>query len=374
MIYLDNAATSYPKPPSVIAAHRSALTRFGGNPGRGAHRLSLRAADMVYDCRCAVARFFGHPSPEQVVFTAGATAALNLAIGAHIGYGDHILISDREHNAVARTVFALARERGAEYDVYKADGDPRETIAPLIRPSTALVVAVHASNVTGRLLPIAEIGQLCAERGIFFVIDAAQSAGHRRIDLSSLPFGAFCAPAHKGLLGAAGVGIAIFSGEGGRPLLYGGSGWDSHNPDMPATLPERFEAGTLPTPAIAALQAGIEFLEKHGTDAVKETEARAKAILLDGLLPMRGVRLYEPECEGGIIALTHDDIPPEAIAAALDAEGICVRAGYHCAPLAHRAIMTPTGGCVRISAGYATTEREAKKTLDVLYRIFKEGK
>lgn len=374
MIYLDNAATSYPKPRAVISAYKTALERFGGNPGRGAHRLSLAAADMVYDCRCAVAGFFGSKHPERVVFTSGATAALNLAITCRIDNGDHILMSDREHNAVARTVYALSRERGVEYDVFGTDGDVLASIRALLRPNTRVLAAVHASNVTGKLLPIEGIAALCREKDIFFVIDGAQSAGHRKIDLSTIPYGAFCAPAHKGLLGAAGVGILIASGEGGTPLIYGGSGWDSHNPSMPDPLPERFEAGTLPTPAIAALRAGVNFLERHGIDAVAAAEKEAKAILLDGISEMQGVHLYEPECEGGITAFTHESIPPDRIAAALDKEGICVRAGYHCAPLAHRAIGTPTGGCVRISTGYATTVRQAKKTLDILRRILLEQK
>ena len=373
MIYLDNAATSYPKPASVIAAHTDALTRFG-NPGRGAHKLSMAAADMIYDCRCTVADFFGFSRPEHVIFTGGATAALNLAIESHIQHGDHILISDREHNAVARPVFALAEDPSIEYSIYRTDGDTLESIRSLIKHNTRVVVACHVSNVTGKALPIKQIARLCEEKGIFFVIDAAQSAGHRPIDLSSLPFGAFCAPAHKGLLGAAGVGIAILADEGGRPLIYGGSGWDSYNRSMPQSLPERFEAGTLPTPAIAALQAGIQFLTKHGVDAVEDTERRVKQILLEGLSQFSEVTIYEPNCDGGLLAFTHKDHPPEAIAAELDANGICVRAGYHCAPLAHTALGTPKGGCVRISAGYASTEREAKKTLDVLARMFHERK
>lgn len=370
MIYLDNAATSYPKPPSVIAAHANALEKFG-NPGRGAHKLSLAAADMIYDCRSSVAEFFGYQNPEHVVFTGGATAALNLAIGCHIESGDHILISDREHNAVVRPVFALANEREVEYDVYSTEGDTVENIKSLIRKNTKVLIACHVSNVTGKALPIEDIANLCKEREIFFVIDAAQSAGHKRIDLSALPFGAFCAPAHKGLLGAPGVGIAIFSGEDGRPLIYGGSGWDSHNKKMPSSLPERFEAGTLPTPAIAALHAGILFLSKLGIETVEETEKAIKHILLEGLLRIPDVQIYEPHCEGGLLAFTHKKLSPEAIATALDEHGICVRAGYHCAPLAHKAINTPDGGCVRISAGYASTEREAKRTLDVLSRIFR---
>ena len=369
MIYLDNAATSYPKPPAVIRAHRIALDRYGGNPGRGAHRLSLAAADMIYDCRSSIADFFGVQDPDRVVFTSGATAALNLAIRSRIQRGDHILMSDREHNAVARPVYALAKEYGVEYDIYSTEGDILQSIRSLIRPNTRALIATHASNVTGKMLPIEDIGRLCKEKGIFFVIDAAQSAGHQQIDLSTFPFGALCAPAHKGLLGVAGAGIAIFADNGGRPLIFGGSGWDSHNQSMPASLPERFEAGTLPTPAIAALHAGIGFLKEYGIEAVQKSEATAKKILLEGLLNISGVRLYEPECRGGLLAFTHKELSPESIAAELDSHHICVRAGYHCAPLAHKTVGTPDGGCVRISTGYATTVRDAKKALDVLARI-----
>lgn len=366
MIYFDHAATSYPKPHAVLSAHARALRDFGGNPGRGAHRLSLAAAEMIYECRCRIADFFGVAEPERVVFTAGATAALNLAIHRRVRRGMHVLISDREHNAVARPIFALAEQGIITYDTYPASGDVEGGIRERLRQDTGLIVACHASNVTGRAVPLAAISLLCCERGIPLIVDAAQSAGHRRIDLNATPCDALCFPAHKGLLGAAGLGVAILSDSAGEPLILGGSGVDSLRREMPELLPERFEAGTLPTPAIAALLAGVKYLDTVGIDSVTLREEQLHKTLTEGLSVMNGIQLYEPECIGSVVSFTHRAYAPEEIAARLDRAGVMSRAGYHCAPLAHRAIGTPKGGCVRISTGYSNTERDALRFLRIL--------
>lgn len=361
MIYLDNAATSYPKPRAVKQALLAATDKFGGNPGRGGHALSLAAAEMVYDCRVALASLFSYGQPENIVFTAGATAALNLAILTRVRRGMHILISDREHNAVLRPVAHLAREGIAEYDIYPTAVDPVSAIRERLRPNTGIVVACHVSNVTGFSLPLCEIAALCHERGIHFIIDAAQSAGHIPINLGALPFDAFCAPAHKGLLGVAGAGIAILADSEGRaPFLSGGSGVDSLSLQMPQTLPERYEAGTLPTPAIAALAAGIRHLTDRGIAAIQANEERMHRRIVEGLSVCHGIRIFEPECRGGLIAFTHDLFSPEALATELNTRGIAVRAGYHCAPLAHRTIGTPPGGCVRVSLGAMNQPKDAE--------------
>ena len=373
MIYFDNAATSYPKPPAVLAAHARSLTDYGGNPGRGAHRLSRAAAEMIYDCRCRIADFFGCREPERVVFTAGATAALNLAIHRKIRPGMHVLISEREHNAVARPIFALAARGTITYDTYPYRGDVLAGLREKITEKTGLIVACHTSNVTGCTLPLSEIAELCAVRRIPLIVDAAQSAGHRKIDLSATPCDALCFPAHKGLLGAAGLGVAILSDATGEPFIRGGSGVDSLKPDMPDVLPERFEAGTLPTPAIAALHAGIGFLNEVGLDSVTTREERLHQALAEGLSVIRGIRLYEPECVGSVISFTHAAHAPEAIAERLDRVGILTRAGYHCAPLAHRAIGTPRGGSVRISTGYANTLHEISLFLAALNRCLSDN-
>lgn len=369
MIYFDNAATSYPKPRSVISAHAKALSEYGGNPGRSGHRLSLKAAEMVYDCRCRIAEFFGCNAPEHVIFTASATAALNLAINRRIVPGMHILMSDREHNAVARPIFSLARRGVITYSTYPCSGNVVDAIRAKITKSTGLVIACHTSNVTGRTLPFDAIATLCSTHNIPLIVDAAQSAGHRRIDLTATPCDALCFPAHKGLLGAAGLGVAIFADPSGEPLILGGSGLDSLREDMPDTLPERFEAGTLPCPAIAALRAGIDHVCEVGVDEIGAHEEHLHALLCEGLSSINGIRLYEPDCKGSVISFTHRKLLPEQIAAELDSHGICTRAGYHCAPLAHHAIGTPPGGCVRISTSLANTPHEVKRCLYSLNKL-----
>ncbi len=372
MIYLDHAATSYPKPRCVHKAVCRALTRYGGNPGRGGHRLSLSAAEMIYDCRVALSELLGTDTPERIVLTSGATMALNLAIYSRVRRGMHVLISDREHNATLRPILRLHREGIIEYDVFPTGGDVPSEIRARIRENTGMLIACHTSNVTGFTLPVERIGALCRERGIYFIVDAAQSAGHLPLDFEGIGCHALCAPAHKGLFGVTGLGFcALAGGDELVPFLSGGSGVDSLSPDMPQELPERFEAGTLPTLAAAALIAGVRYVREYGPSAIAERESRLKARTVEGLSVIRGVRLYEPECPGGLIALTHKTLMPDILAGRLDGEGICVRAGYHCAPLAHRTVGTPEGGCVRISLAHTNTERECDAFLSAMQRILK---
>ena len=373
MIYLDNAATTYPKPPTVREALLRSISELGGNPGRGGHRLSLAAAEAVYDCRCSVAALFGIDEPERVIFTAGATAALNLAIKTAIRPGMHVLLSDREHNAVARPIYRLADEGVIDYDVYPTTGDVLAEIEARIRPSTGLLVACHLSNVTGFVLPIKEIGALCHRRGIRFVIDGAGSAGHLPIDLGGIDFDAFCAPGHKGLLGIAGVGFVILKNDRGlSDFMDGGSGHSSLSRRMPASLPERYEAGTLPTPAIVALGAGVDYLRHRDLSAVAAEEATMKARLTEGLLALREIEIFEPKNPYGPLLFTHPRLRPEAIAEALDRHGVCVRAGYHCAPLAHRTVGSPTGGGVRVSPAITNRSAEIEEFLRILNRVIRE--
>ena len=372
MTYLDHAATSYPKPQAVRRALSEALTDFGGNPGRGGHRLSIATAEMVYDCRVELAELFGVSAPERIIFTAGATMALNLAILTRVRRGMHILISDREHNAVLRPILRLAREGIAEYDIYPTGGDVISAITERIRPSTAIVVACHVSNVSGFTLPLPRIADLCKERGLSLIVDAAQSAGHIPIDLEKIPCDAFCAPAHKGLLGIAGCGFAILDrAEGLPPFLSGGSGTNSLSHDMPEELPERYEAGTLPTAAIAALRAGVRYVRDLGIEQIAAAENALRSRILEGLSVLPRICLYEPDCQGGLIAFNHRDIPPEQLARLLDERGICVRAGYHCAPLAHRTLATP-GGCVRISIGCGNLPSDGDRFLGAMSDILRK--
>ncbi len=372
MIYFDHAATSYPKPREVVRAVRNALSKYGGNPGRGGHRLALATAEMVYDCRVAVSDLLGIREPEHIVFTSGATMALNLAIYTRVKRGMHVLISDREHNAVLRPILRLQREGVVEYDIFPTSGDTLAEIRARIKENTAILIACHVSNVTGFTLPIEEIGALCKERGIYFIIDAAQSAGHLPLDFERIGCSALCAPAHKGLFGIPGLGFCALKGEGGlAPFLSGGSGVNSLSPDMPEALPERMEAGTLPTIAAAALLAGVTHVHRYGISEIADRENRLKARIAEGLLSIRGIRLYEPACRGGLIAFDHESIPPDLLARRLDDAGICVRAGYHCAPLAHKTIGTPVGGCVRVSLAHTNTQGECDRFLSAISRLTK---
>ena len=360
MIYLDNAATTFPKPAKVIEAVTQCLTRYCGNPGRGAHPLSLACAEKIYDCRTLLADFLGTDAPERILFTANTTHALNLAIKGLFRPGDHILISELEHNAVRRPLCRLRRELGIAFECFPVSGlSPMQILAEIsvrIRSNTAGVVCTHASNVCSLSLPLAEIGALCHSKGLLFVVDAAQSAGHLPIHMKQMQISALAAPAHKGLYGIQGAGIlALAENVDPLPFLEGGSGSDSLAEEMPALPPERYEAGTLPTPAIVGLLAGLEFLQECGIESIFVHEKMLFEAARERLESIPALTVYQREQEGAVLLFNHADRSPQEIAHSLAREGICTRAGYHCAPLAHEAIGTSAQGAVRISFGAFNT-------------------
>lgn len=387
MIYFDNAATTWPKPDSVSRAVYDCLTGMYGNPGRGGHRLSLAAADAVYDCRAAVAELFGSGHPENVVFTYNDTYALNTAIKALAVRGSHMLISGIEHNSVLRPAAALAA-RGVDYSIYSVSQDPEQTLRAIrnaMRPDTRIIVANHGSNICGLRLPIGRIGELCAElrrqrlrmkrqTPLYFIVDAAQTAGCADIDINGCGIDILCASGHKGLYGPQGSGFLIFGDRMGAdpsllaPFIEGGSGVSSAELNMPLTLPERFEAGTLSVPAVMGLKKGIDFITERGAASVYEDQRRLGLRLTDMLTGVRGARVYMPEHVGGTVLFNIDGIPSERLAAALDSRGICVRAGLHCSPLAHKTLGTPYDGAVRVSFGAFNTCEET----DSFYRELKD--
>ncbi len=358
MIYLDNAATGFPKPSSVVEEVYAALTEYGGNPGRGAHRLSMKAAERLYDCRASAASLLGVSDPSRIIFVQNATMALNIAIKGLVADGDHVLISDLEHNAVLRPLKELERVGRITLDTFPT-GPSKESPAALcraieerVRPNTRLLVAIHASNICSLRLPMYEIGTYCRRHGIRFVADASQSAGHHSIDMEQMKIDALCLPGHKGLMGLQGSGILAL-GEGVLPktLIEGGSGYRSLEPFMPSELPERFEAGTLATPAIAGLLRGIEEVSRIGVERIARHERTLFSHLRSRLSRLEGIKLYLPEHEGSILLFNLDGIPSEEVGRALDRRGICVRAGFHCAALAHRTLGTGEHGAVRVSMG-----------------------
>ncbi len=362
-IYFDNAATTYPKPSCVTRAVTEAMRLYGGNPGRGSHKLSAATAELVYDCRTAAADFF-HAEPERVVFTMNATHALNLAIRGLAAPGEHILLDNYAHNAAFRPTVAHG-----EYTLYDASGDDEDVLNSIrdnLRSDTRVVVATHQSNVCSRVLPIEKIGKFCAEYGLYFVVDASQSAGHLPIDCEKMHITALCLPGHKGLFSPMGVGLLIVAPDVRlEPLLYGGTGIHSIDTGMPEDLPERLEAGTLPVPAIAGLLAGIRYVWQIGLEEIRLHECALAAELTQALADIPGITLYG-ETDGSVIGFNLDGYSPSEVGATLAGKGICVRTGYHCAPVAHRTIGSFANGHVRVGLSYHNRTNEVDRLADVL--------
>lgn len=379
MIYLDNAATTYPKPEGVYREVSRCMTDYCGNPGRGGHSLSLAAGRAVYDCRCLVAELFS-AEPENVIFTLNTTYALNMAIKGIVREGDHIIISNMEHNSVLRPVIAT----GCDYDIFDASKDTERIlleIASKLTPRTRMIVCTHRSNICPIRLPIKAIGQLCRKRGICFIVDAAQSAGVYPIDMRECCIDALCFAGHKSLYGIQGVGGVAFSnrykGESARKLhtlVEGGSGIASLEEYMPSLLPERLEAGTLPTPAIAGLSQGIKAITEVGITHIREHEITLYRRMRERLCNHEFIQVYCRDIGYGETMLFNvEGMPSTTVADKLDREGICVRAGFHCAPLAHKHLGTGDSGAVRVSFGAFNTAEEVDIFCDVLNKIIKEG-
>ena len=376
MIYLDNAATTFPKPSGVIAQTVRCMRKFGGNPGRGAHRLSLRAAEAVYRCREEAAVLFGARGAENVVFTLNTTYALNMAIRNAVRPGTHVLVSNMEHNSVMRPLYKLERECGVRIDSFDLRRTPEEVLREInekVQSDTCALICIHASNICGITAPAAQIGAYCRRRKICFILDGAQSAGHLPIDVEKMCVDILCVPGHKGLYGPQGCGMMIFgTSEWGRgeTLIEGGSGSHSLERTMPSEAPERFEAGTLPVPQITGLGEGIRFVKRFGVETIHARECELWRLAETGIRSMPGVRVHDGT-PGAVLLFSAEKLPPEIIAASLDRRGICVRAGFHCAPAAHRTLETGERGAVRVSFGVMNTEREVQKFCDALFRILR---
>ena len=369
--YLDNAATTFPKPPSVIKETERCISQYCGNPGRGSHRMALRAAERLFLARTLAAELFSAPSAERVVLSLNATYCLNLSILGIVPEKSHVLISDMEHNSVLRPVEYLRRNKGVTYDVFSTDGDILENIEALIKKDTRALICTHASNITNKLLPIREIGELLARREIYFIVDASQSAGSHPIDMEKCRIDALCMPSHKGLLGPQGAGLAIFSERvSPKAVISGGSGAFSRELEMPAFLPDRLEAGTMPTPAVAGLCEGLSYVMKRGERDIFDKETKIIDRIRNAFFCDRRIFTYS-EGEGAIWLFNIRGVPSQTAAALLDEKGICVRPGLHCAPLAHKALRTPEDGAVRVSAGPLTEAWQADHFIRALSGILR---
>jgi cysteine desulfurase family protein len=375
-IYLDNAATSFPKPSQVTEAVERTLRQNSANPGRGGHQLSLDAGRMVMECRESVARFFAIGDASRIAFTANATEAINLGLFGAIAPGDRVVTTSMEHNAVVRPLQALS-DQGV--DVVRVNADSQGMVDPdamrqACLPGTRLVIMTHCSNVTGTLQAIEEIGPWCREQGILFMVDAAQSAGVFPIDVEEMAIDLLAVPGHKSLLGPTGTGfLYVRKGLELKPLLYGGTGNYSQSPTQPLEMPERLESGTLNTIGLAGLKAGVEFLEKLGLDHVHAHEQELLRQLIEGLQNIDDVILYGPlgsSHHGGALSFNVKNVDPSMLGFRLDREyGICCRVGLHCAPEAHGTIGTLPGGTVRLSPGYFNTAEDIDQTLAAIRAI-----
>lgn len=379
MIYLDNAATSFPKPESVYSEVSRCMREYCGNPGRGSHYMARAASEKLFSARDKLCTMFNAPSPENVIFTLNTTYALNMAIKSYVKAGDHILISDLEHNSVLRCVDSVCEKAGATYTVFRTFSGCFEKILKelnnSLRSETRLVVCIHASNICGTVLPIEKIGMFCKSHGLYFIADAAQSAGIFDIDVQKFNINALCVPSHKGLLGPQGIAALILNGNFADKLktfVEGGSGTDSQRITMPPFLPDKFEAGTMPTPAAAGLCEGIDFVLKCGIQNLRYHESSlARAVMYD-LMPDKNFIVYSGNISNGILLFNIKGVPSSEVAELLDRYGICTRSGFHCAPLAHRTLNTGESGAVRISFGVFNTQNDARAVTDCLYRIKKE--
>ena len=376
MIYLDNAATTLHKPPQVIDAVVHAMTAMG-NAARGAHGGALEAARTVYGARVKLARLFGCPRPDHVVFTANSTEALNIAISGLIGPGDHAVTTDCEHNSVLRPLYRLEEERNVRLDIVPADRlgrvDYRDFEAR-IRPDTRAVVCTHASNLTGNVLDIARIGQLAHRRGALLIVDASQTAGALPIDMEAMGVDVLCFTGHKGLMGPQGTGgLCVRPGVEIAPWKVGGSGVHSYDRRQPMEYPTRLEAGTLNGHGVAGLSAALDYLEEVGVEAIAEKEHALMDRFYRAVSAMEGVTVYGDFSQArrsAIVALNIRDYDSAAVSDELsETYGIATRPGAHCAPRMHRALGTEDRGAVRFSFSWFNTMEEADAAVQAVREL-----
>ena len=376
MIYLDNSATSFPKPQTVNAACARAV-RLYANPGRGGHSLSIGASGEIYSARKAVSEFFNAEGAERVIFTLNCTSAVNTVIKGILKSGDHVIVSELEHNSVMRPLERLKNTGISSTAVKVYPCDDEKTIASFraaINQRTRMIICTQASNVWGIRLPVERLSALAHEYGLFILVDAAQSAGVVPIDMQKSGIDFLCTAGHKGLYGPMGTGILIVGCDTvPESLIEGGTGSSSMSFEQPDVLPDKLESGTPNVSGIAGLHAGIDFVKRNGTEKLSAHEFRLIKRLYRDLSGMKNIRLYLPEPEPEyfvpILSFNVDGTDSETAAAELSKRGIAVRAGLHCAPAAHRAMGTLETGAVRISPSVFTSQNDIDKLIYTLKRI-----
>lgn len=380
MIYLDNAATSYPKPRGMVAAMEECILKYCGNPGRSGHSMSMRTGEEVYHARRKIARLFNIEQAERLVFTKNTTEALNMGLKGVLLPGDHVITTSMEHNSVLRPLKALEK-RGIRQSIIRADREgfvKPSDFEKAIRPETRLIAVTAASNVTGTKMPLEEIGELARKRGILFLVDGAQGAGSMEIDVKKMNISMLAFPGHKGLLGPQGTGALYIDPELKlNHIMEGGTGTDSKSRLQPCEFPDGYEAGTINAPAIIGLGYSAEFVEKIGSEVIGKYEEELIGWLDERLDEMDFVTRYGPQAcrKTGISLINIRGAAAEEVTSILSSRyGIAVRGGFHCAGLAHKTIGTWDEGAVRISVGPFNTRRDMEKLTDAIREIGRRHK
>ena len=375
MIYLDNGATSFPKPRSVYEEMIKCVRDYCANPGRGAHDMSIRCDMEIYECRERIAKLFNIDNPLNVIFTANATDGLNIAIHGLLEKGDHIITSYLEHNSVLRPVKQKERQ-GVEVSLLKGDKDGLLSVDEIekeIKSNTKAIIINHGSNVIGTIQDIKAIGDLARRNNIKFIVDGAQTAGAIEIDIDKYNIDLLAVPGHKGLLGPQGTGALIINKNVAlKELKYGGTGSQSHSLEQPQFLPDKFESGTLNTPGIVGLNSGLKFIEDEGINNIRIKEKTLVDFLLGEFECMPFIECYGTNSKdsSAIISINIEGMESSEVGKLLNKKDIYVRTGYHCAPLVHKVIGTEKRGTVRISPGYFNTLDEMKQLLIELKKIY----
>ncbi|MDD4122660.1 MAG: aminotransferase class V-fold PLP-dependent enzyme [Eubacteriales bacterium] len=378
MIYLDNAATSFPKPKGMLRVMNECIQKYCGNPGRSGHGMSIKTGEEIYKARKEVGKLFGIDDCSRIIFTANTTESLNLGIKGVLNRGDHAITTSMEHNSVLRPLKTLEAS-GVETTIVKCRGDGTLNLEKLkneIKNNTKIIVCTHASNVTGTIMPIKELGQLAKKENLIFMVDAAQSAGCLPINVKDMNIDLLAVPGHKGLLGPMGTGM-LFVKEGVnlRPLKEGGTGTKSKELIHPWDYPEGYEAGTVNAPGIIGLGYSIKYIAGIGIENIMSYEEELIRILDESLRNMKRITVYGPtDCRGktGIVTFNYSGAGCEEICDMLYTEyGIASRGGFHCAGQAHKTIGTHDIGAVRLSVGPSNTKKDIYETIEAIYKLRK---
>lgn len=379
LIYLDNAATTFPKPEEVYKAVDECLRGYCANPGRGGHKLSLQSGRVVLEARELIAELFNINSPDRIILTHNATDSLNLAFKGLLKKGDHVITTSMEHNSVLRPLKAM-ESIGVKTSIIqcKETGElDIKSIEDEIRDNTVLIAVTHASNVTGTIMPIEKIGSIAKRNNISFLVDAAQTAGVYEIDVNKMNIDLLAFAGHKSLFGPQGTGgLYIKDGIELSPLKQGGTGSKSESLHQPEILPDKYESGTPNTPGIAGLCAGLKYIREVGMDTIKDHEENLTDYFLNELKKIKSIKIYgmkDAKRQAPVISLNVADVGSSEIGYILDeAFDIAVRPGLHCAPMAHETTNTLEQGTVRFSIGYFNTEADIEEAISALCKITKE--